>query len=345
MRRSARAAGSVKKRRVTLSEVAARAGVSATTASYILNGRADEMRIAPTTVAKVRAAVADLGYRPNRSARSLRTHRTATIGLISDQIAGEQYGSSMLTGASLAARELDHLVVMAESGGDPELERLLIEEMLEREVDGMVFATRTARTVHLPEGLRGVRSILLNCEDPDERLPSVVPDDEGGGRTAASVLLSAGVEELWVVGEDPTPEATAGPRRMAGIRAELRAHGMDVAGVVPCDWSVTEGFEATSSWLARGGHAEGLVCMNDRLAMGVYQALAVAGLRVPEDVSVVSFDGSALAGWLRPILTSVELPFPELGALAVRRLLDADDHGGTDSVRMSVRRGGSVRSG
>lgn len=345
MRRSARAAGSVRKRRVTLSEVAARAGVSATTASYILNGRADEMRIAPTTVAKVRAAVADLGYRPNRSARSLRTRRTATIGLISDQIAGEQYGSSMLTGASLAARELDHLVVMGESGGDPELERLLIEEMLEREVDGVVFATRTARTVHLPEGLRGVRSILLNCEDPDEHLPSVVPDDEGGGRAAASVLLAAGVEELWVVGEDPTPKATAGPRRMAGIRAELGVHGMDVAGVVPCEWSVTEGFEATSRWLARGGRAEGLICMNDRLAMGVYQALGEAGLRVPEDVSVVSFDGSALAGWLRPILTSVELPFPELGALAVRRLLDADDHGGTDSVRMSVRRGGSVRSG
>ncbi|GIM65186.1 LacI family transcriptional regulator [Planomonospora venezuelensis] len=326
-----------------LADVAAEAGVSPTTASYILNGRADEMRIAPATVAKVQAAVADLGYRPNRSARSLRTRRTATVGLVSDQIAGEQYGSSMLTGASLAARELDHLVVMGESGGDPELERLLIEEMLERDVDGVVYATRTARTVHLPHGLRGVRSVLLNCEDPDERLPSVVPDDEGGGRAAVATLLAAGAREVWVVGEDPVPEATAGPRRMAGIRAELATHGLDVAGLVRCDWSVTEGFEATSRWLAGGGRADGLVCMNDRLAMGVYQALAEAGLRVPDDVSVVSFDGSALAGWLRPALTSVELPFTELGALAVRRLLDPADHGGTDSVPMRVRAGGSVR--
>ncbi|MDT0184207.1 LacI family DNA-binding transcriptional regulator [Microbacterium sp. ARD31] len=333
----------MKTRRVVLSDVAAEAGVSTTTASYILNGRADEMRIASETEERVRAAVARLGYRPNRSARSLRTRRTATVGLVSDQIAGEQYGSSMLTGASLAARELDHLVVMGESGGDPELERLLIEEMLEREVDGVVYATRTARTVHLPEALRGTRSVLLNCEDPDRTLPAVVPDDEGGGRQAAAVLLDAGVDDVWVVGEDPTPEATAGPRRMWGVRAGLAASGVALGGVVACDWSVTEGFEATSRWLAEGHRARGLVCMNDRVAMGVYQALAEAGLRVPDDVSVVSFDGSALAGWLRPVLTSVELPFTELGALAVRRLLDADDRGGTVSVPMTVRHGGSVR--
>ncbi len=333
----------MKTRRVVLSDVAAEAGVSATTASYILNGRGPQMRIAPETEFRVRAAAERLGYRPNRTARSLRTRRTATVGLISDQIAGEQYGSSMLTGASLAARELDHLVVMAESGGDPELERLLIEEMLEREVDGVVYATRTARTVRLPAGLRGVRSVLLNCEDPDELLPAVLPDDEGGGRAAVGVLLDAGVGDVWVIGEDPTPEATAGPRRMAGIRAELAAHGLDVAGVVPCDWSVTEGFAATHGWLAGGGRAGGLVCMNDRLAMGAYQALAEAGWRVPDDVSVVSFDGSALAGWLRPVLTSVELPFTELGALAVRRLLDPDDRRGTESVSMAVRHGGSVR--
>ena len=333
-----------RRRSATLRDVATSAGVSRTTASYILNGRADEMRISPSTVEKVRAAVADLGYRPNRSARSLRTQRTATVGLISDQIAGEQYGSSMLTGASVAARELDHLVVMGESGGDPELERLLIEEMLERDVDGVVYATRTARTIRLPRELRGVRSVLLNCEAPHERLASVVPDDEGGGRAAAAVLLAAGVTDVVVVGEDPTLEATAGPRRMAGIRAELATRGMEVADVLACDWSVPDGFEATARWLAAGGRATGLVCMNDRLAMGVYQALTEAGLRVPEDVSVVSFDGSSLADWLRPSLTSVQLPFAELGALAVRRLLDPDDSGGVVSVPMAVRHGGSVRA-
>lgn len=326
----------------TLKDVASSAGVSRTTASYILNGRADEMRISPGTVERVRAAAAALDYRPNRTARSLRTRRTATVGLISDQIAGQQYGSSMLTGASIAARELQHVVLMGESGGDPELERLLIEEMRERDVDGVVYATRTARTVRLPESLREIRAVLLNCEDPGAQVPSVVPDDEGGGRAAAATLLAAGVHDIWVMGEDPTPEATAGPRRMAGIRAELNARGADIAGLVPCDWSVTEGFAAASRWLADGGGARGLICMNDRLAMGAYQALAEAGLRVPDDVSVVAFDGSALASWLRPVLTSVRLPFNDLGGLAVRRLLDLEDAGGTVQLPMIVQAGGSV---
>jgi LacI family transcriptional regulator len=114
--------------------------------------------------------------------------------------------------------------------------------------------------------------------------------------------------------------------------------------VVVCDWSVTEAFAATRDWLAAGGRAAGLVCLNDRVAMGVYQALDEAGLRIPDDVSVVSLDGSELAGWLRPALTSVELPFHEMGSLAVRQLLDdASPARDTTLVPMAVRAGGSVR--
>lgn len=330
-------------RRVTLSDVAALAGVSATTASYILNGRSEEMRIAPDTGARVREAASRLGYRPNRSARSLRTRRTATVGLVSDQIAGEQYGSRMLTGASSAARELDHLLVMGESGGDAEVEHLLIEEMLDRDVDGIVYATRTARSIRVPDRLGAVRAVLLNCEDPAADVLSVVPDDEGGGRLAAATLVAAGIEDVWVVGEDPVPDATAGPRRLAGIRAELAVHGLDVGGVLPCDWTVTEAFDATHAWLASGGSAGGLVCLNDRVAMGVYQALEEAGLGIPDDVSVVSFDGSALAGWLRPVLASVELPFHEMGQLAVRGLLGGSPTPRSISVPMRLKPGGSVR--
>ncbi len=309
-------------RKPTLSDVAALAGVSPTTASYILNERSAQMRISADAQQRVRAAVAELGYRPNRSARSLRTSRTATIGLISDYVASGEFASRLLTGASAASRDCGHLLVMGETEGDPELEGALIEEMLDRQVDGLVYATLTASRITLPDRLRGRRVVLLNCFDPEAAVPAVLPDELAGGRTAARLLLESGVaDRVVVVGHDPNPRAIAGPRRLAGIEAELAGTGRSLAGEITCDWRVADAHGAVRDWLAADGEATALVCLNDRIAMGTYQALTEHGLRVPDDMSVVSFDGSNLATWLRPALTSVALPFSELGAEAVRVLM------------------------
>ncbi len=123
-----------------------------------------------------------------------------------------------------------------------------------------------------------------------------------------------------MVGEDPTPNAIAGPERLTGIHEALGAGGHALAGVVACEWSVQGAYDAVARWLAAGAAPRGLICLNDRVTMGAYQALAERGLSVPGDVAVVSFDGSELATWLRPPVVSVALPFAELGALAVRLL-------------------------
>jgi LacI family transcriptional regulator len=333
------------KRRVTLLDVASRAGVSTTTASYILNGRSAQMRIAADTERRVRQAVAELGYRPNRSARTLRTANTAAIGLISDFLAGGHYASQMLLGASAAAREADHLLMIGETDGDLDVEALYIEELLDRQVDGIIYATRTASRVRVPDSLRQGRTVLLNCLDPDSGLPAVLPDEAGGGRLAAELLLASGVDDpMYVVGEDPTPNAVAGPERLEGIEDALSRAGRSLAGVVACDWAVVAAFEAVSRWLREGARPHGLVCLNDRVAMGTYQALAEHGLSVPGDVCVVSFDGSELASWLRPPVTSVALPFAELGALAVRLLTQPSENPPEVSrVALSVQYGGSLR--
>lgn len=313
----------MKSRRATLADVARLAGVSGTTVSYILNGRAEEMRIAGETQERVRAAVAELGYRPNRSARSLRTRSTKTIGVITDFVASGMFASRMLSGANAAARSLDHVLVIGETEGEPSVERLLIDEMIERQVDGLLYVTRTTLELEAPPGLRDASVVLVNCVDREHAHPSILPDERAGGRASAHALAASGLRgEVYVVGEDPTPHAIAGPLRLAGIVERLGESGMVLSGVLPCDWAVEPAYDAVSRWLDTGHRPRGLICLNDRVAMGVYQALGEHGLVVPDDIAVVSFDGSDLASWLRPRVTSVALPFEEMGDLAVRLLLD-----------------------
>lgn len=335
------------RRRVTLAEVAGRAGVSATTASYILNDRSTQMRISPGTDARVRQAALDLGYRPNRSARSLRTSRTATIGLISDFAAGGHFASQMLRGAGAAAHQQDHLLLIGESEGDPEVELALVEEMADRQVDGILYARVATSEVHLPGALLSQNLVLLNCVDPGVGVRAVLPDEQAGGRSAAEALLRGEVRgEVVLVGEDPWPGVTSGRERRRGVEEVLSGSGRELGGVLDCPWDVQPGYTAVRDRLAEGDPPAALICMNDRLAMGAYRALDENGLDVPGDVSVVSFDGSELAGWLRPALTSVAMPYEEMGALAARRLL-APEPGPPGEpvvrVRMQLLEGGSVR--
>jgi LacI family transcriptional regulator len=330
-------------RRVRLADVAARAGVSRTTASYVLNGTSAQMRISPETERRVRHAVVELGYRPNRSALSLRTAKTKTIGVISDFVASGGFASQMLSGASAAARSRDHLIVIGETEGDPAVEAQMIDEMLDRQVDGVIYTTLVTAEVTAAAQLRQSRTVLLNCVDPEADLPAVLPDELHGGRSAAAVLLDAGVgDRVYVVGEEVNPRAIAGPLRLEGIEGALAAAGRPLEGVIPCFWDVEPAFEAVVAWLEKRTVPTAFVCMNDRIAMGTYQALASQGHQVPGDVSIVSFDGSELASWLRPALTSVCIPYAELGARAVHTLLDPEEAPAVLRMPMSVLYGGSV---
>lgn len=343
--------------KVTLRDVAARAGVSRTTASYILNGLSGQAGISPDTEKRVREVAAALGYRPNRNARSLRTATTTTIGVITDYVASGMFASEMLAGANMAARRADHLLVIGESEGDANARDLLIDEMIDRRVDGIIYATRTALRTVLPARLAGTRAVMLNCYDPDRPVPSILPDDRTGGRSAAGILLAAGVcTDVFTVGETPANDGVAGPRRLAGIKERFAEEGHAIAGTIECLWDPGPAYDAVLAWLRRGNRPKGLICMNDRAAVGTYQALRDQGLDVPGDVSVVSFDGSVVASWLRPRVVSITLPLRSMGALAVERLLrdpgpkasgpDEDaEQGGVHLVPMSILAGDSVRAG
>lgn len=330
--------------RVTLQHVAERAGTSRTTAHYVLTGQDQEMRISEDARARVLRAAAELRYRPNLMARGLRTTVTQTIALITDTVATEMYAGEIVYGSLAAAAARDHLLFVAETGDDPVLETSLIDGLVARHVDGFLYGSLYTRDIQLPESLAEQKVVLVNCRDAAGRATSVLPDEEGGGRRVARTLLDAGHHDgIHLLGE-PAEHLIAGRERLRGLTAELEAAHTKLAGEIDCTWWPETAFDALDERLAAGIRPAALVCMNDRVAFGAYQALAAHGLLVPDDVSVVSFDDSPLASWVRPALTSVALPHHAMAERAVELLLDGPlDEGAEHRIEMPVRVRASVR--
>jgi LacI family transcriptional regulator len=265
----------------------------------------------------------ELGSGPNR------------IGFISDTIASSDFAGNMIRGALDEASEHSCALIIVETRDDPAIGQAMIKGMLDRGVDGVIYAAMSTRPVALSPALRDRPVVLLNCLATDPCPPIVVPDEFNAGRDAARLLIEAGYEDgIYVVGgchrTVRTPDGVyAGWERMRGIRYLMREAGLRLAGVCECTWdSPRQGYREVRSLIANGHRPRALICCNDRLAMGAYRALGEVGQTVGGDVSVVSFDNSGLAEWLRPQLTSIELPHHELGRSAVRALLDG---AGTDS--------------
>ena len=321
--------------RATLAQVAERAGVSRSAAGFVLSGRRDQ-RIAQETWRRVEAAAEELGYRPNLTARALRTGTSGTVAMVSDYISTTSVANAMISGALRELRDRGILMFTAETLGERSAEDQVVADLLDRHVDGFIFATMFTRAVSPPAAIRERPVVLLNCVDEQGHLAAVVPDEFGAGASAARVLLDAGHRgRIHFVGTLPAgmtgaaqwhgapPLALA--ERLAGARSALDPVGVELVPVdIETDWDVSNGREAVARLVAAGAVPTAIICVNDRVALGAYQALGAAGLDIPGDVSVVSFDNSPAAELMAPPLTSVALPHEEMGRAAVRLLLDHD---------------------
>lgn len=331
------------KKRVTLADVARLAGLSTTAASMILTGRPDT-RLSPDAHAKVHAAAASLGYRPNVAARALRTDKSRSIALISDYVATTRFASGLIRGALAAAEEAKHVMLVLETGGEPAREIEAVEAALDRQVDGLIFAAMRAREVFVPDIPISIPVVMLN--GTSARFPvSVLPDEYEGGRQAVTLLAEAGKSSgIVLLGHNGEEEAglfrsESIARRFAGIREEMAARGLAFSSELSCwNWEPDHGYELMAALLQKQ-RPQAILCLNDRLAFGAYQALAEAGLTIPGDVAVVSFDNDELASYLRPGLTTIALPHEEMGRAAVELLLHPEASRGAMLPMPTIRRG------
>ena len=323
---------------IGIKDVAQAAGVSVTTVSHVLNN-VSYARVSPETKDKVRAAAEELGYEPNRLAQALRTQRTGMLGLLSEDIATTPHAGRIILGADEAAKRRGYNLMILNTSASASLESRTadVEALLERRVDGILYATMYHRTVELPPNLDSVRSVLVDSVSASGNICAVIPDEEGGARTAVTALLEAGHSRIGFLNN--TDDVPATRLRLQGFRRTLDRAGLD-GGSAPVESAPSEvpgGYEAARRMLGRSDRPTALFCYNDRMAMGAYRAAAELGLAIPTELSIVGFDDQQLiAANLHPGLTTVALPHYEMGAWATDQLIDAIE-GKNDLASMALR--------
>ncbi|MGW9585090.1 LacI family DNA-binding transcriptional regulator [Microbacterium sp. NPDC055455] len=320
-------------RRVSMADVAARAGVSGQTVSRVVNA---SPRVDPETRARIEAAMAELGYRPHRAARALRTGRTQTIGLVVSTLASVG-NSRMLQAVADAAAARGYALTVVTLGAEGDV-AAAFGRLVDQAVDGAIVLNEATERVREAD-LRAAGLQLVVVDSPrDDRFGVVETDHAGGAGQAGRHLLDLGHRTVHHLA-GPTGSFAAAERERGWREALLQA-GAAVPPVVRGDWTSASGSAAASALVDAGATA--VFAANDQMSLGLLRAFADAGRAVPGDVSVVGFDDVADAADYRPPLTTVHQDFDALGSLAVAALVDGIEAGAaaaflTVSTRLVVR--------
>lgn len=304
---------------VTIRDVARAAGVHVSTVSRALNP-ARRGLISEEVLKSVEAAATRLGYRPNRAAAALRTGRTHTIGVLVPDITNPVF-PPILQGIEASAAARGYFVFVA-NVGDPQLAQPILARMQAQQIDGLVMAI-AMRDDPLIDFIRanGMHAVMVNRADESGRLPAVVSDDRLAMKLAVDHLVALGHRRIaHLAGPQNVP---TGVGRRQGVEQAMQDHGLAAPQVVACEAYTREsGAQAMRSLLASGPPPEAVVCCNDLVALGAYDVLREAGLRVPQDISVTGHNDMPLVDMVDPPLTTIRLPHRELGWRAAEMLFD-----------------------
>jgi len=309
-------------RRITILDVAREAGVSYQTVSRVLNDRPD---VAEATRQRVLQAIDDLGYQPSAVARSLATRRTHMVGLVTIDYEDHFY-AGVASGIQDEVQKHGWMLVITSNARNRSLEQEYVRQLRERQVEGLVIIRDSFLK---PEGdfidpLAGVDlPLVVVCQSYlSGNFPCLDIDNVHGSWLATRHLLDAGHRQIATITPPSNYQVTRD--RLTGFRKALEERGLrpDPALIVESDWFIEGGYRATVTLLARKQPFTAIFCQNDHMAIGSMKALSEAGLRVPEDISLVGYDDIAIAEHMTPPLTTVWQPKRELGAAAVNLVME-----------------------
>jgi DNA-binding LacI/PurR family transcriptional regulator len=313
--------------RARLQDVASRAGVSRATVSNVVNGHAN---VSAATRAKVHSAIEELNYRPNMAARNLRRGRSGLIALAVPEL-DIPYFAELAAHLVSAAERLGWTVLVDQTGGDNERERLVLDGFRSQLIDGLIISPLATGRHDLVARRDTTPMVLLGERVFDGPADHVSIDNVAAARAATEHLLQGGRRRIAVIGEQRRPSSGTARLRLQGYVEALGAAGLSVDAdlVAPSEsYHRADGAAAMAALLSLPTPPDALFCFNDLLALGAMRVLHERGLRVPDDLAVVGFDDIEDGRYSTPTLTTIRPDKKRIAELAVRLLAEQLEEGG-----------------
>ncbi|MFJ2832835.1 LacI family DNA-binding transcriptional regulator [Streptomyces sp. NPDC087263] len=311
--------------KTTLRDVALAAGVHVATASRALNPSTRSL-VNADTARRVSRAAKSLGYTPNPIARSLKTAKSLSIGVVLPDLTNPLF-PPIVRGIDDVLGPAGYSGLIVNTDNDPAREKAQIESLRSRQVEGLIVATARLDHPLLAElHEQGVKMVLVNRRTEHLDVPAVTPDDATGIALAVGHLARLGHRRILHLAGPPT--TSTGVTRARAFRNAVREYGLeeDPALVVPCDfWAEAEGARALREVLDAGTDFTAVIAGNDLLALGAYDVCAERGVTCPDDISIVGYNDMPFLDKLSPPLTTVAVPHQQIGVEAARMLLEALD--------------------
>jgi len=314
----------------TIQDVARKADVSVSTVSNVLNGRSDRMRA--DTLARVEAAIEALQFRPSKLAQQLKTGQTPLIGLLVPSMTNPIYGYIAREIETVAQEQFGYRLLIGSTYRDHAKESAFLEDLLSHGVRRVIVISSLADERHFESAaLRGMAVVSYDrgpATGQNSRVGHVMPDNFAAAQLATSHLIRNGHRHLafaTVAGMTMSRRAKINGFLAAADAAGLRASAQVLDGATLDEYGdalIAEAGRATALQLAKAPHRpSGIVALNDLMALGLLAGLREAGLRVPQDVSVVGIDGHFLSALSNPMLTTVQMPMRDMARVMVERVM------------------------
>jgi LacI family transcriptional regulator len=322
-------------RRIRLTDVAQRAKVSTSTASRALNGTGE---LSDDTRAAVTRAARELDFRPSPLARSLRTRRSHTVGLVVPTVAHAFY-AAVTTGAQAVLEERGYRLILVDSGEDPARITRAVRTLLDHEVDGLLVSTAPFGAERFNELLGATPCVFIDELAPGAGAANVVLENVIGAELLVDHIVDHGHRRIAFLGGPA--DRTSGYERLEGFVNAMSRHGLEPidALVRECEWTIGSGFEQCAALLKLDEPPTALVTASGELGLGALAAARRARTEIPDELALACFDDLYFAPLLQPSLTAIAYDARSIGREGARLLLDAvkDEPEPAGEVRIDVR--------